>query len=223
MTDHITLRRYRFEIAYRNSFLRAVYSKYPSIFSDSGSLFIHVPKVAGISICLSIYGQEVGHQMLRYYEACDREKTNKAFKFAFIRNPWDRLVSAYLFLKAGGMQKYKGDKYFSGLISRSFSSFEIFVRDWLTPTSVYTFNHFIPQLEFILNRAGTIGMDYIGRYEALDDDLAVVFERLGIQPHLEWKNKTDKSDYRQYYSHKWMIEKVGVIYEKDINAFGYEF
>lgn len=57
-------------------------------------IFIHVPKVAGTGLQKSLEFS-ASHTHLYTYELEDKEKFNKYFKIGFVRNPWDRLVSAF--------------------------------------------------------------------------------------------------------------------------------
>lgn len=63
-------------------------------------IFIHVPKVAGKAIAKSLLGAPngTGHNKLKYYER-DKARFASYVKVAFVRNPWDRLVSAFFYLK----------------------------------------------------------------------------------------------------------------------------
>lgn len=66
-------------------------------------LFIHITKTAGTSVAISLFGELPYHYTAVQYRVIYGRKTfNRYFKFAFVRNPWDRLYSAYSFLKNGG-------------------------------------------------------------------------------------------------------------------------
>ena len=66
------------------------------------------------------------------------------FKFTFVRNPYDRLVSAFHYLKQGGMNEK--DKAFKEQELSSFENFGDFVRNWITSENIWkypTSNHSI--------------------------------------------------------------------------------
>ena len=62
-------------------------------------LFIHIPKTAGTSICKAFGVFTRGHASIKKFPANIR---HHYFKFCFVRNPYDRLVSSYFYLKANG-------------------------------------------------------------------------------------------------------------------------
>ncbi len=67
---------------------------------ETGVIFIHVPKAAGSSIKTEIYGKpQFGHRRIAEFYAYDRARTAAFFKFAFVRNPWDRMLSAFTYLR----------------------------------------------------------------------------------------------------------------------------
>ncbi len=70
--------------------------------AQAGTLFIHVPKNAGMSISTALYGRQIKHASIRYYAMVAPELLDRIDSFAVIRNPVDRFLSAYGYGKAGG-------------------------------------------------------------------------------------------------------------------------
>ena len=191
------------------------------------SLFIHIPKTGGISIRNSLYGyREFGHMSLA---ECQRILPTwvlkRYFKFAFVRNPWDRLCSAYCFLKSGGINP--GDKSWAAKHLARYASFEEFVcSKALDNPAIFRFMHFRPMCEYLMPQPGTqLPMDFIGFYENLTEDFDFIRQSLGIAASLEHLNATRMlagKDYRDLYTGK-MIDLGARFYAQDIRAFGYCF
>ena len=79
------------------------------------------------------------------------------------------------------------------------------------------------QLDYITDRNGKICVDFIGRYENLQEDFNKVLKDIGL-PAMQLKhlNKFDRENYRSYYTEE-DIEKVKKLYKRDIEYFGYKF
>ena len=130
------------------------------------------------------------------------------FKFAFVRNPFDRFVS------------------YASFITREVGHFD---RD---PQKVMRFflanppwNHilFRPQHEFVTDEGGNLLTDFIGRVETMQQSYDEIAQRIGIPTAmLDVVNSSRRSDYRQYYD-QGLIDGVAKLYARDLELFGYEF
>ena len=135
------------------------------------------------------------------------------FKFCIVRNPWDRAVSQVAYLN----KILKDESPIEGeSISEQLDS--LLKKD----TSYRFLNHVIPQVDFIDNSYG-IKMDFIGRFENINQDLEKICDIVGIRrrrlPHLM---KGERSFYTTYYD-EIRKEKMGIRYAEDIKRFGYKF
>jgi hypothetical protein len=126
------------------------------------------------------------------------------FKFAFDRNPWDRQVSWYLY-------KTKTKRFRP--------SFERFMQDrrraFVTNYAIYTID-------------GALSVDFVGRYENLQDELAKALDLAGVGRHLKvprtnvTPDKDQARDYRSYYSDA-TRERVAEWYAPEIALLHYGF
>jgi hypothetical protein len=118
-------------------------------FEENQCIFIHIPKAAGVSVNLELFHNlGGGHRWLRDYKLIySKKELDQYFKFTIVRNPWDRLLSAYFFLKEGGFDE-NDKRWFEQNLSH-YSDFEDFVVNWLRKKNIYSWNHFIPQFEFV--------------------------------------------------------------------------
>lgn len=120
------------------------------------------------------------------------------YKFACVRNPWDRLVSLY----------------FSPHLGRgSFDEAE--------------FIHMINdtkkgnQSAYVIED-GEVATDFLIRFERLKQDFERLSRELGIIPNLSCVNQGKHRPYREYYNNK-TKDLVYRLYQRDIDLFGYEF
>lgn len=133
------------------------------------------------------------------------------FKFAFVRNPWDRLVSCYADKVIGGYKfNYHGMK-FAGMEFKEFAKLVCSINDNRSD------GHFKSQHTFIKHN-----IDFMGRFENLANDLDVVRSKLGIGIKEEHLMKSKRKTYEDYYDED-LKEMVGDRYKEDISKFGYKF
>jgi len=224
------------------------------------TIFIHIPKTAGITIYESIldldrfFGWFLGSENDNVDKSLTKVNTSGAtmlghiywkslieseylnlkyfkssFKFCFVRNPYDRLVSLYKYHRVYKHLKLEFDEFVKLL-------FDEFKLKRVPPIGLYnikTFNKdsplYHPQIygnqynEMIKWIPPNIG--YIGRLENFDSDINELLKILGYTgkpidiPKLNY-TKTD--DYMNYYKNKQTIKYVSIIYRHDIRRFGYK-
>ena len=139
--------------------------------------------------------------------------------FTFTRNPWDRLISAYFYLKQGGHGAW--DKKDCNRYLSHYSSFEDMVLNW----NDILFNqiHFKEQYKWVCDSNGELIPDFIGKFENLQQDFDTVCDKIGIpKQQLPHANKTNHKHYTEYYDDE-TREIIAEKYAKDIEYFGYEF
>ena len=184
-------------------------------------LFIHIPKSAGTSVAKSLFGELPYHYTATQYRVIFGRRTfNRYFKFAFVRNPWDRLYSAYSYLKDGGWNDEDRSWYMENL--GGMPDFNKFVMDWLMPERLHSHLHLMPQTNFICDRRGGVLLDFMGYFETIREDFATVAKHLKMKKQLAHVNTSKRLDYRDIYTPA-AIEKVKSLYRKDIENFGYTF
>ena len=191
-------------------------------FFKSKSIFIHIPKTAGVSLVKAIYGDVTleGHRSFYFNSIALNTKNDKYFSFTFVRNPFDRLYSAFTFLQDGGINNHDRLAFQSHL--SEFNDFEDFVLNGLNTKLIYQITHLIPQHEYLCDRSGSILVDFVCRFENLDNDILLLSKKLKKDIILSHHNYKKKRDYKEVYTKK-MIDKVYQIYQKDINIFQYSF
>jgi|TARA_B110000014_G_scaffold216963_1_gene171305 hypothetical protein len=191
-------------------------------FNKKKIIFIHIPKTAGISLMKSIFGDVTleSHRSVSFYKQVFGNRYSDFFTFTIVRNPWDRLYSAYKFLQKGGINIH--DKNAFDIHLSIYKDFEDFVLNGLNKKIMWEITHLIPQYEFVCDENGKIIVDYVGKFENLNKSLDDIKKILKSDFELEHHNKTNKKDYKDIYTTE-MIEKVHQIYQKDIDIFEYSF
>ena len=213
---------WRFRLGVGRQFFVKTNHNIPLFIRKKGVLFLHIPKAAGSSVSSSIYGQPVGHRYLRDYQRINPEQTNALYKFCIVRNPWDRLVSAYFYLMQGGASITRADQLFRRSVLWKYDTFEKFVKAWLSSEAAYSYFHFIPQFEYILDIERNIGADRIVRFEELSSQVSAVERDIGFSLELREGNQSYRQEYSKYYDAE-MIAIVESIYARDIELFGYRY
>jgi len=139
-----------------------------------------------------------------------RRQFENYFKFGFVRNPWDRVVSLYERREA--------------LEFRAQMTFDQFV-DWIqysSSTCIHSSPHRY-QLDWFVDPNGKVLADFIGRFERLEQDWAFVARKLGLNEKLPHSRANPRSrHYTDYYTER-TRQVVGEKFRVDIETFGYQF
>jgi len=196
---------------------------------DHKCIFIHIPKCAGNSIDVFFTGRHQRHCcMLDYEDQLGVAKLSTYFKFTVVRNPWDRIVSYFSFVKKLIQNENQPSKEM--LISEygiDFT-FDDFVKNKLNVLTVGGTKYVnklktANQIDWIKNSKNELDIDYICKFENLQYDFNEVCDKIGIpQQQLPHKNKTHHKHYTEYYDDE-TREIVANRYAEDIEYFGYKF
>ena len=143
----------------------------------------------------------------------DKEIKSDYFIFTFVRNPFERLVSAwYAFVLKG-----KAERNFEKFIKNRGVGC-LFYED-----GSFTNDHWFPQNNYIEFSDGERFIDFVGKFENLEEDWKILSDRFGIKSQIKkQKYRTNKEYYRSNYNSE-LIEIVSNIYKRDLELFDYEF
>lgn len=190
-------------------------------FDEHKCIFVHITKTGGTSIAKSLFGYLPYHYTAIDYRVIYGRKTfDRYFKFACVRNPWDRLYSGYRYLKAGGWDRK--DAAWAEANIGSYGDFSTFVREWLSPENIRKHLHFQPQCHFICDTKGRLLVDYLAYFETINEDFEAIAGHLGMDVKLGRHNVTPGMGYRNVYDDD-TKNIVAEVYAMDIAQFGYDF
>jgi hypothetical protein len=190
------------------------------------AIFIHVPKAAGSSVCAALFAARPRHVPLSRYLAIDPDRFARYLKFGFVRNPWDRMHSAYIYLLRSIGQSNDSDGPWATRHLSAHPTFESFVHaldDGRFRRLILGSIHFRPQAHWMrIPGSKDIRCDYVGRFEHLVADFEEICRKLGVERKLPILRTSEHVPYQTVYSQR-MIERVAELYADDIQVFGYGF
>jgi hypothetical protein len=194
-------------------------------------IFVHVQKTGGNSVRAALGGDIFDarkHFTARELRASHGEAVWKAsFKFSFVRNPWDRLVSWWSMIDNARdyVDPAQPPNAFFGYVLARAKSFEEFLLrcDGEIVDSDGRKNIFRNQIDYLVDDDGAILVDFVGRFERLQQGFDEISRRLGRAPvELARTNASQHAAYTAYYTPA-MAEIVARRYAADIAQFGYRF
>lgn len=195
--------------------------------------FIHIPKNSGTSVGKALGFMHTYHTtLIQATDILGSEKFGKCITIAIVRNPWDRFVSLYNYAKLEESYYHSAnnpDKALYGkhldynlLKDASLKECARFLKEgklkhdqnWL---------HWRPQVDWLVDGDGNIGVDYLLRFETLQHDFAEFAKKVGIQERLDKLNQSGKRRHYRELIDDETREILDTYYHEDIKRFGYEF
>lgn len=207
------------------------------------AVYIEIPKVACTSIKTALAGvvgvdladsggnpHEARWPVPQVAPAPRGPRFPGLFAFAFVRDPWDRLVSCYRDKIRGEVDGYtfftirpgvanclaRFDAFVAGM------SFDEFVRAVAAVPDGDADPHFRSQHTFVTDDAGQLAVDFVGRYERLADDLRAVERRIGLAPLALPRLQVARTPlpFAAFYTAE-TAQLVADRYARDVDLFGY--
>lgn len=147
---------------------------------------------------------------VRHFDTINRQEFLDYFKFAIVRNPWDRVYSWYrnvsrdpLHLKEHGID--------------TMPDFEDFIKNHSDSWALRS------QLDWIIDAEGNIAVDYIGKFENLNKEIEYISNKCGITSQISHELDSGfNQDYRAHYNEQ-ARDFVAKRYKNEIDIWGYEF
>lgn len=217
---------------------------------DHKFIFVHIHKTAGSSVKNSLLKSVPNTYYLGYDHSFIKEigfeRYSDYFKFGFVRNPWERLVSWYFSIL--GLRSNNTLRQYVDANSKNFKEFlrctDVIQEEHTRYSSIVHNNDllienpYLPypksisfnQLDYISDSEGKVAVDYIGRFENLHESWNFVCDKLRVNIPLRtdklgsWHvdDKGNRISYRSFYEPE-DRELVESMYKRDLDYFGYTF
>ena len=187
-------------------------------FERSKTIFVHIPKSAGSSIGIALYGHDrPGHFPAQDYVECLGIRRSDFLIFTFVRNPISRFAATYYYLAAGG--KNPSDTEFRDEVLAQYADINDFAERYMNEVTLFSHIYFFPQTHFLL-MDGILAVDFVGRYETLDQDFDDLCRIFGMDASLEKVNVTPSVTRDELIPAN--EQKLRSLYAKDFEVLGYE-
>lgn len=183
------------------------------------TIFLHINKAGGTSIetVLRTGALFRKHYMTAYeVRDFDKDKWEKYFKFAIVRNPWDKMTSLYRYRSSIGLipLSWNFSKFIHNLDRLNNSSPSKSRRNLLRTSN---------QLEHCVDENGQVILNYIGRFENLRNEWKKISKIINCKKPLPHVKATKKhKHYSQYYTDE-LRDIIAGRFNKDIEYFDYKF
>lgn len=155
------------------------------------------------------------------------EVFNNFYKFTFIRNPYDFMVSTYFYGKSYPNHFMHNDIINNNMTMEEFVPYYMNIRLQHQNPSIRPIgsNKVVTFHDWLVDKEGNDIMDYVGKLETMDDDIKLIFLKLNIPiskaPTVNVNPNRDKN-YRKYYTDKSRAMVEGA-FHWSLNKFNYTF
>jgi hypothetical protein len=197
---------------------------------------IHIPRTGGSSIEKWIHGgdwwsvsPDTKHLLASQAKQTYSEFWDDYFKFAFVRDPWDRMVSCLHFASHFGFPE-KRPQQRSSQAEQQKIEFSGYKEIFGSPVTVEYDHRFYEQSNLLsgahqpdrvyLNILDE-PIDFVGRFETLKEDTRFIREKIGIKKQFNVHVQKSKRKKCEHYYDKHTYEELRQLYAGDIEAFGY--
>jgi chondroitin 4-sulfotransferase 11 len=199
---------------------------------DRKIAFVHIPKTGGTSVIdylkfkkdiknfHGIINDELELSHLSLNEINEVVNIENYFKFCFVRNPWDRLVSEFFFSIKSKDNLKKLFPFTSNFDEFVLNIYKNSCNIKNNKPSHYLCNHFKTQSFFVYSN--NVKIDFLGRFENFNNDLKTIGKKFNIENKIRVLNNTDHMEYSKYFSKKSKLI-VDELYGDDIKNFDYKF
>ena len=185
----------------------------PSVARERGLLFIHVPKNGGTSIATALYGSMIGHKTAQFHQSVDPAFFERAEPFATLRDPVDRFISAYWYIRRGGGSHSRMSEWFAKSCKQIASVDDLL--DYIEEhwRDIFVLDHVLrPQVWYLQDKRKRIVVDNLFVLGQDDDRLVEFLGSYGVG-RIPVLNTTDKGELTLTPSQR---ARVLALYAEDV-------
>jgi len=192
----------------------------PRQFRRDRAVFIHVPKCAGSALLDAWLGFQTGHVTAAEYRAADPSFFDRAYVFAFVRDPVARFVSAYDHLQTGDLWPFLPEM--RAIVDRHGASLEQVAVGLVPDADLLQLPWFAPQHTFLEIR-GRLAVNRVFKTESFAADLEIVQAETSIRlrPLTSVNRRGAISPPRGDRLSAAAVANLRRIYWRDFTLFGY--
>lgn len=208
-------------------------------------IFVHIDKCCGVSVRTIVeryphlVWMHADHIMAvqpfplppRRVGKISPQVWSQSFKWTFVRNPWDRLVSLWRMVETRQIhQSLQGKRSLADIVriaeTPGLEEWEIpDIETALAADPEWHRSDDLIKMHLLPYRHPTFHLDkvdFIGRFEDLNHDWKYIRRQIGIRDRLPKLNATRHRHYAHYYDDE-LRERVARVYHQDLQRFQYRF
>lgn len=218
-------------------------------------IFIQIPKCASRTLRWAL-GKNLGSAANRvdFSDARDqiqrlkkRERWDSLITFASVRNPYDRLISCWSWMRAEGFEIPRpSPEAIEAALGEIVEDEQVVeIEDWKTFSEIDLFRCWIhgglpspqeaffpidtkrghwvhePQVEWLCDDSGAIAVSHLLRLESLKEDWQLIADSIGAESWLPHINRSDRREAADYFDEP-SRRIVAKRYARDFEALGYD-
>jgi hypothetical protein len=155
------------------------------------------------------------------------EQWETYFKFTFVRNPYDKAISSYEFIK----QKQFDDRVNKEVLNEDCTFTNFYKNQFKYNDNGFMHYHaYETQYTNFKNNTSDIQIDYIAKYEKINEEIIHILKQIGIEDYTKHLhlidencriNASQKKNLTEYFTDD-ALKIINILFHDDFEKFGYK-